>query len=148
MPRIWLDYLEFLSGLGLITRTRRAFDNALRALPITQHSRIWPLYIRVGGCLCMSCDCYVLYLPPCVCITVCIIMDHCTMLLCSFSLSFSFEWLIISTPSSSIPHIFSLLPPVTQFLRSRDVPETAVRVFRRWLKVHQSSDSILSWNRR
>lgn len=30
---------------GLITRTRRTFDKALCALPITQHERIWPLYL-------------------------------------------------------------------------------------------------------
>jgi pre-mRNA-splicing factor SYF1 len=29
-----------------ITRTRNAFDHALQALPITQHNRIWPLYIE------------------------------------------------------------------------------------------------------
>ena len=29
-----------------ITHTRRAFDRALRALPLTQHHRIWPLYIK------------------------------------------------------------------------------------------------------
>ena len=46
MPRIWLDYCEFLMSQGLITRTRRTFDRALRALPITQHPRIWPLYIK------------------------------------------------------------------------------------------------------
>ncbi|XP_052787849.1 pre-mRNA-splicing factor SYF1-like [Mya arenaria] len=46
MPRIWLDYCEFLMGQGLITRTRRTLDRALRALPITQHHRIWPLYLK------------------------------------------------------------------------------------------------------
>ncbi|XP_052223848.1 pre-mRNA-splicing factor SYF1-like [Dreissena polymorpha] len=46
MPRIWLDNCEFLMSQGLITRTRRTFDRALRALPITQHPRIWPLYIK------------------------------------------------------------------------------------------------------
>ena len=46
MPRIWLDYCEFLMNQGLITRTRRTFDRALRALPITQHHRIWPLYLK------------------------------------------------------------------------------------------------------
>ena len=46
MPRIWLDYCEFLMNQGLITRTRRTFDRALRALPITQHPRIWPLYLK------------------------------------------------------------------------------------------------------
>jgi pre-mRNA-splicing factor SYF1 len=29
-----------------ITRTRRVFDRAIRALPITQHNRIWSLYIK------------------------------------------------------------------------------------------------------
>ncbi|KAH8857523.1 Pre-mRNA-splicing factor SYF1 [Schistosoma japonicum] len=46
MPRIWLDYLLFLMSQGLITRTRHAFDRALKALPITQHDRIWNLYLR------------------------------------------------------------------------------------------------------
>ncbi|KAM9096036.1 pre-mRNA-splicing factor SYF1 [Sarcophilus harrisii] len=46
MPRLWLDYCQFLMEQGRITRTRRTFDRALRALPITQHSRIWPLYLR------------------------------------------------------------------------------------------------------
>ena len=47
MPRIWIDYLELLTELRLITRTRRTFDAALQALPLTQHERIWPLYIKV-----------------------------------------------------------------------------------------------------
>ncbi|GFR74170.1 pre-mRNA-splicing factor SYF1 [Elysia marginata] len=67
MPRIWLDYLNFLLGQGKITRTRRSFDRALKALPITQHGRIWPLYLK--------------------------------------------------------------------FVRSHDLPETAVRVYRRYLKL-------------
>ncbi|CAH2275284.1 pre-mRNA-splicing factor SYF1 [Pelobates cultripes] len=46
MPRIWLDYCQFLVDQCKITRTRRTFDRALRALPITQHHRIWPLYLR------------------------------------------------------------------------------------------------------
>ncbi|KAL1124380.1 hypothetical protein AAG570_001009, partial [Ranatra chinensis] len=45
MPRIWLDYCQFLMHQCRITRTRLVFDRALRALPITQHHRIWPLYI-------------------------------------------------------------------------------------------------------
>ncbi|XP_025918808.1 pre-mRNA-splicing factor SYF1-like [Apteryx rowi] len=31
---------------GRVTRTRRTFDRALRALPITQHHRVWPLYLQ------------------------------------------------------------------------------------------------------
>ena len=45
MPRIWLDYLKILVQQCKITRTRRTFDRALRALPITQHCWVWPLYI-------------------------------------------------------------------------------------------------------
>jgi len=46
MPRIWTDYLSFLTTQqSLITRTRRAFDRALISLPITQHDRIWVLYL-------------------------------------------------------------------------------------------------------
>lgn len=46
MPRIWLEYIEFLMKQKKITRARRALDDALRSLPITQHSRIWELYVR------------------------------------------------------------------------------------------------------
>ncbi|KAL7329289.1 pre-mRNA-splicing factor syf1 [Mucor circinelloides] len=46
MPRIWLDYLSLLTTLPIITKTRRAFDSALRALPVTQHGRIWDLYLQ------------------------------------------------------------------------------------------------------
>jgi len=53
MPRIWIDYLEHLTASPKITKTRRAFDKALRALPITQHIRIWGLYLawakKIGG---------------------------------------------------------------------------------------------------
>lgn len=45
MPRIWLDYLELLLEMRLVTTTRRAFDRSLAALPITQHDRIWVLYL-------------------------------------------------------------------------------------------------------
>ncbi|KAK6441028.1 pre-mRNA-splicing factor syf1 [Oleoguttula sp. CCFEE 5521] len=44
MPRIWEMYLAFLCQQPLITFTRRTFDRALRALPLTQHNRVWALY--------------------------------------------------------------------------------------------------------
>jgi pre-mRNA-splicing factor SYF1 len=47
MPRIWIDYIQFLFDQCLITRTRKTCDKALRALPITQHTRIWPLYLKL-----------------------------------------------------------------------------------------------------
>lgn len=46
MPRIWMDYCVFLTNQCKMTRTRHVFDRALRALPITQHHRIWPLYLN------------------------------------------------------------------------------------------------------
>jgi len=45
MPRIWLDYLSLLSAQHLHTKTRRAFDRALCALPVTQHERVWEQYV-------------------------------------------------------------------------------------------------------
>ncbi|KAF3767495.1 TPR-like protein [Cryphonectria parasitica EP155] len=44
MPRIWEMYLKFLMLQPLVTLTRHTFDRALRALPLTQHNRIWALY--------------------------------------------------------------------------------------------------------
>ncbi|KAL3451933.1 pre-mRNA-splicing factor syf1 [Aspergillus insuetus] len=44
MPRIWEMYLSFMLQQPLVTQTRRTFDRALRALPVTQHNRIWKLY--------------------------------------------------------------------------------------------------------
>lgn len=45
MPRIWEMYLDFLMQQPLVTNVRRTFDRCLRALPITQHNRIWALYL-------------------------------------------------------------------------------------------------------
>lgn len=45
MPRIWLDYTKFLNKQKLISRTRKAYDRALLALPVTQHQLIWDFYI-------------------------------------------------------------------------------------------------------
>lgn len=46
MPRIWLDYCTLLVSMKKGTSTRRAFDRALQALPITQHQNIWELYVE------------------------------------------------------------------------------------------------------
>ncbi|XP_057327392.1 pre-mRNA-splicing factor syf1 homolog [Microplitis mediator] len=45
MPRVWIDYCTLMTEQCFITRTRHIFDRALRALPITQHHRVWPLYL-------------------------------------------------------------------------------------------------------
>lgn len=41
-----MEYLSFITGQCKITRIRHTFDRALRALPVTQHNRIWPLYLE------------------------------------------------------------------------------------------------------
>lgn len=46
MPKIWVEYLKFLIEQRKISRIRHTFDRALRALPVLQHSQIWPLYIH------------------------------------------------------------------------------------------------------
>ena len=45
LPRLWIDYCSFLQGQGLIGKTRKSFDLALQSLPISQHNRIWPMYL-------------------------------------------------------------------------------------------------------
>lgn len=45
MPRIWIEYCTLLDRQCLVTKTRRTFNRALEALPITQHSRIWVHYL-------------------------------------------------------------------------------------------------------
>ncbi|TQS35096.1 hypothetical protein Golomagni_04495 [Golovinomyces magnicellulatus] len=45
MPRIWEMYLSFLLLQPVVTLTRKTFDRALQALPLTQHNRIWALYL-------------------------------------------------------------------------------------------------------
>jgi pentatricopeptide repeat protein len=45
MPRIWLNYCELLVSLHRGTVTRKTFDRALQALPITQHKDVWKCYI-------------------------------------------------------------------------------------------------------
>lgn len=53
MPLLWLKYLQFLTLQDDITLIRRKFTECLRTLPVTQHHKIWPLYLEfadsVGG---------------------------------------------------------------------------------------------------
>lgn len=46
MPKVWLDYAKFLSKQHKITDTRKAYDRALVALPVTQHQLVWDAYIN------------------------------------------------------------------------------------------------------
>ncbi|KAI8921389.1 hypothetical protein DFJ77DRAFT_426249 [Powellomyces hirtus] len=45
-PVIWLTFCQFLMHQGKVTLCRRTFDRALRALPITQHGKVWELYLK------------------------------------------------------------------------------------------------------
>eukprot|EP00668_Euglena_longa_P046606 GGOE01062291.1.p1 GENE.GGOE01062291.1~~GGOE01062291.1.p1 ORF type:complete len:919 (+),score=341.82 GGOE01062291.1:110-2866(+) len=49
MPRIWVEYCQFLLRQYKTTKSRQALDRALRSLPITQHERIWKIYLRFIG---------------------------------------------------------------------------------------------------
>ena len=49
MPRIWIDFCEFLLSQRLYTRARHALNDALKALPVTQHERIWAVYVRFAS---------------------------------------------------------------------------------------------------
>lgn len=49
MPVIWIMYLTSLTQQQYLTRTRHAFDRALRSLPVTQHDRIWDKYLTFVG---------------------------------------------------------------------------------------------------
>jgi pre-mRNA-splicing factor SYF1 len=46
MPRIWLDYAQFAARCQLVTKTRTIYDQALQALPVTQHKMIWSSYVQ------------------------------------------------------------------------------------------------------
>lgn len=46
MPRIWMEYCSFMMELGNVTKTRHLFNKALQALPVTQHKKIWTLYLK------------------------------------------------------------------------------------------------------
>jgi pre-mRNA-splicing factor SYF1 len=61
MPRIWLDYCQFLIDQKLISKTRHVFDNTLKSLPVTQHDKVWDLYIRWAESLPLSQTAIVVY---------------------------------------------------------------------------------------
>jgi len=51
MPCIWELFLRSLLDQRLVTRTRRACDRALAALPVTQHDRVWTLFLVCDTCV-------------------------------------------------------------------------------------------------
>jgi pre-mRNA-splicing factor SYF1 len=46
MPVVWSMFCRFLLEQCRWTYTRHALDRALRSLPVTQHNRIWPIYLE------------------------------------------------------------------------------------------------------
>ena len=46
MPKVWELYLRYLMSLKMVTATRRGCDRALAALPVTQHERVWTIYLE------------------------------------------------------------------------------------------------------
>eukprot|EP01006_Ploeotia_vitrea_P050012 TRINITY_DN67400_c3_g1_i1.p1 TRINITY_DN67400_c3_g1~~TRINITY_DN67400_c3_g1_i1.p1 ORF type:complete len:893 (+),score=143.01 TRINITY_DN67400_c3_g1_i1:111-2789(+) len=46
MPRIWMEYCQFLLRQYKITESRQTLDRALKSLPITQHDKIWKIYLK------------------------------------------------------------------------------------------------------
>ncbi len=53
-PRLWEDALEVCAERARILDARNAFDDALRALPVSQHDRIWRCAV----------DTYIALVPP------------------------------------------------------------------------------------
>jgi hypothetical protein len=49
MPKVWELYLHFLVEQRGITKVRRACDRSLASLPVTQHERIWTIYLVLPG---------------------------------------------------------------------------------------------------
>ena len=45
MPKIWELYLNFLVEQQDVTSVRQTSDRALASLPVTQHDRIWTIYL-------------------------------------------------------------------------------------------------------
>lgn len=55
MPRVWLDYLEFLAKQQKLKEIRPVFDRALQSLPLTQHPRLWDfIFSRVIRRFCVK----------------------------------------------------------------------------------------------
>jgi pre-mRNA-splicing factor SYF1 len=52
-PRVWEMYAAVIAEVGTVTETRTVYDRALRALPPTQHAKVWRGYLdyaRGTGC--------------------------------------------------------------------------------------------------
>ena len=45
MPIIWINYIQFMIEQNSIINTKKIFNIALQVIPITQHKRLWDIYI-------------------------------------------------------------------------------------------------------
>lgn len=45
MPRVWMDYLQFLILQRKVKKTRETLDYSIRTLPVHQHYRMWNIII-------------------------------------------------------------------------------------------------------
>ena len=54
MPLIWINYIQFMMEQNSITKTKIIFNKALQSIPITQHKKLWDIYIpwieSLSGC--------------------------------------------------------------------------------------------------
>ena len=54
MPIIWINYIQFMMEQNSITKTKIIFNKALQSIPITQHKKLWDIYIpwieSLSGC--------------------------------------------------------------------------------------------------
>lgn len=119
---MWLDYLSLLLEMRVIALARRTFDRALAALPITQHERVWVLYLVRARVAQMQ-------------------QQHavfCCWLLTS-TLGQQHLWRCRRHHASithRVPPAFPSLPCVQRFLGQPGIPvETAVRCYRRYLQL-------------
>eukprot|EP00771_Trimastix_marina_P000533 gnl/Trimastix_PCT/1553.p1 GENE.gnl/Trimastix_PCT/1553~~gnl/Trimastix_PCT/1553.p1 ORF type:complete len:878 (-),score=280.43 gnl/Trimastix_PCT/1553:33-2603(-) len=46
MPRLWIEYAQFLISQRKVTLVRTTLDRALQSLPLTQHQHIWRVYTK------------------------------------------------------------------------------------------------------
>ena len=45
-PRVWVMFAEFTESLGLLGKTEEILNRGLLSLPISQHEKVWPFYMK------------------------------------------------------------------------------------------------------
>jgi hypothetical protein len=151
---VWLDYLSLLLDMRVIALARRTFDRALAALPITQHERVWVLYLVRARVAQMQQQHAVFC-----CWLLTSTLGQQDAVFCCWLLTSTLGqqhavfccWLLTSTLGQQhlwrcrrhhasithrVPPAFPSLPCVQRFLGQPGIPvETAVRCYRRYLQL-------------